>query len=330
MGDPMQLMGDLPEPDRRAGRAVRERAAQVLRPPGALDRLDQVAAWLAEWQRTDRPRVDTVAAIVFAADHGVAIRGVSAYPSSVTAAMVGALSEGVATAGVMASMLGADLSVVDVGVGRPTGDITVEDALTQTRFDECWTAGGDAVAALDRADLLVVGEMGIGNTTVAAAVCGCLFGGGAEMWVGLGTGVDEIALERKRKAVDLALARVGDQPPLEVLRRVGGSELAAIAAAVIEARHRSMPVVLDGFVVSAACAALEVTEPGALDHTIAGHCSAEPGHRLVLDKLGKSPLLDLGMRLGEASGALAAVPLIRLAAASVTDVATFDEWGMSR
>lgn len=329
MGDrPTHRIGDLPAPDQESGDAIRERAAQVLRPAGALDRLDQVAAWLAEWQRTDRPRVERIAAIVFAADHGVAQRGVSAYPASVTAAMVGALRKGVATAGVMASMTGAKLSVVDVGVGRPTGDITIEDALGQSRFDECWGAGAEAVAALGEVDLLVVGEMGIGNTTVAAAVCAGLFGGDAEMWVGLGTGVDEATLERKRRAVDRAVARVGDQPPLEVLRRLGGSELAAIAGAVIEARHRSTPVVLDGFVVSAACSALEAARPGALDHTVAGHCSAEPGHRLLLEKFGKLPLLDLGLRLGEASGALAAVPLIRLAAAAVTDVATFDELGL--
>jgi len=330
MGDLLQLLNDLPEPDHRSGRAVRERAAQVLRPAGALDRFDRVAVWLAEWQRTARPRVDAVAGLVFAADHGVAVRGVSAYPSSVTAAMVGAMREGVATASVMASVLGIDLSVVDVGVGRPTGDITIEDALTSDRFVECWTTGSKAVAALDRPDLLVVGEMGIGNTTIAAAVCAALFGGDADMWAGLGTGVDAAALERKRTAVDMARARVNGEPPLEILRRVGGAELVAIAGAVTEARARLVPVVLDGFVVSAACAILEVARPGALDHTLAGHCSAEPGHRLLLDKLGKPPLLDLGMRLGEASGALAAVPLIKLAAASVTEVATFDEWGISR
>ena len=301
-----------------------------LKPPGSLGRLEDWAAQLAVLQQTLLPRVERGRVLVFAADHGVAARGVSAYPSSVTGEMVGAMRMGVATASVMASVLGLDLSVVDVGVGRPTGDITIEDALTPDRFGECWTAGSDSVAALDRPDLLVVGEMGIGNTTIAAAVCAALFGGDAEMWAGLGTGVDAAALERKRTAVDMARARVEGEPPLEILRRVGGAELVAIAGAVTEARARSVPVVLDGFVVSAACAVLEVARPGALDHTLAGHCSAEPGHRLLLDKLGKPPLLDLGMRLGEGSGALAAVPLIKLAAASVTDVATFDEWGISR
>ncbi len=331
MIDPaIPLLADLPNPDLVAEAVVRARAAQVLRPVGALERLDEIAIWLAGWQRTSTPRVDSVNAVVFAGDHGVAATGVSAYPPSITEAMFRALREGVATASVMSSRLGVELSVVDVGVGRPTGDITVEPALSRTRFEECWTAGREAVADMDRPDLLAVGEMGIGNTTAAAAVCAGLFGGDAEMWTGRGTGVDEDALERKKAAVDAARLRIEHADPLEVLRQAGGSELVAIAGAVIEARARSIPVVLDGFVVSAACAPLELARPGALDHTIAGHCSAEPGHRLLLDKLGKPPILDLGMRLGEASGALAAVPLIRLAALCVTDVATFDEWGLSR
>lgn len=319
----------MPGPDPEAAAAVRERAARVLRPAGALERLDEVAVWLAGWQRTPHPRVGSVACLVFAADHGVARSGVSAYPSSVTEAMYRALRGGAATASVMATSLGAEMSVLDVGVGDPTGDITIEPAMSPARFVECWETGAEAVAGRSRRDLLVVGEMGIGNTTVASAVCSALFGGDAEIWTGRGTGVDGPALERKTSAVAAARARVEGAPPMEVLRQVGGCELVAIAGAVAGARTRSIPVVLDGFVVTAACAVLEMSLPGALDHTIAGHCSAEPGHRILLDKLGKPPLLDLGMRLGEGSGALAAVPLIRLAALGVTDVATFEEWGLA-
>ena len=326
----LALLGPLPAPDADAAAAVRERAAQVLRPLGALSRLDEIAVWLAGWQRTSTPRVDAVSCVVFAADHGVAATGVSAYPPAVTESMLRALREGVATASVMCSALGVELSVVDVGVGRPTGDITVEPALDETGFEACWAAGVEAVEVLGPTDLLVVGEMGIGNTTAAAAVSAALFGGDAEVWTGLGTGVDEETLKRKKRAVDAARRRVVGAHPLEILRQVGGSELVAIAGAVSAARSRSIPVVLDGFVVSSACAALEVIRPGALDHTVAGHCSAEPGHRLLLDKLGKPPILDLAMRLGEASGALAAVPLIRLAVCCVTDVATFGEWGLRR
>jgi nicotinate-nucleotide--dimethylbenzimidazole phosphoribosyltransferase len=317
------------EPDLDAAAAVRDRAARVLRPAGALARLDEVAAWLAGWQRTTRPRVDRPAALVFVADHGVAVDGVSAYPSSITAEMLRALEAGAATAAVMAREVGATLTVVDVGVGRPTANLRVEPALTPARFEEFLEAGRAAVRALDGADLLVVGEMGIANTTAAAAVSAALFGGPAEEWTGRGTGVDDAALAHKVEVVETARRRVPDTAtPMEILRHLGGAELVAIAGAVLEARTRSLPVVLDGFVTTAAVAPLELARPGTLDHCLAGHCSGEPGHRLLLDKLAKPPLLDLGLRLGEASGALAAVALVRLAAACVTDVATFDEWGV--
>ena len=324
------LLADLPAADRTAADAVRERAAQVLRPAGALGRLDEIAVWLASWQQTAHPRVDRPAVAVFVGDHGVSNVGVSAYPSAVTAEMLRALRTGAATASVMARELGAQLEVVDVGVGRPSANLRHEPALDETRFRECFETGREVVAGLD-ADILVFGEMGIGNTTPAAAVCAALFGGPAEEWTGRGTGIDEGTWAVKVAVVEDARGRVPEEcPPFEILRQLGGAELAAIAGGVVEARRRSLPVVLDGFVVTAAVAALEVERPGALDHCIAGHCSGEPGHRLLLEKLGKPPLVDLGLRLGEGSGALAALPLVRFAAACVTDVATFDEWGLSR
>jgi nicotinate-nucleotide--dimethylbenzimidazole phosphoribosyltransferase len=325
-----RLLPGLPDPDRTAMDAVRERVAGVLRPEGALSRLDEIAVWLAGWQRTARPRVEAPVAVVFVADHGVVDEGVSAYPSAVTGAMFRALRDGVATAAAMSRVVGARLAVVDVGVGRPTGNLAREPALTESRSNEAFESGRNAVADL-ATDLLVVGEMGIGNTTAASAVCAALFGGPAEEWTGRGTGIDDETFARKAAVVETARRRIGDlAEPLEVLREVGGSELAAIAGAMLEARLRSIPVVLDGFVSTAAAVPLEVARTGALDHCIAGHCSGEPGHRLVLEKLGKDPLLDLGLRLGEGSGALAAVPLVRLAAASVTDVATFQERGLVR
>ena len=326
--DIRSLIEAMPAPDEAAVASVRARAAQVLRPAGALARLDEVAVWLAGWQRTSRPRVEAPGAVVFLADHGVAVEGVSAYTAGVTEAMLRALRAGVATASAMARTIGATLGVVDVGVGRPTGNLAREPALSTTGFEECFAAGRRAVADL-KTDLLVLGEMGISNTTSAAAVCAALFGGPAEEWVGRGTGIDDAGFARKVSVVETARRRIEEaSEPLEVLRQVGGAELVALAGATLEARLRSIPVVLDGFVVTAALAALEVARPGALDHCLAGHCSGEPGHRLLLEKLGKVPLLDLGLRLGEGSGALAAVPLVKLAAASVTDVATFDEWGL--
>jgi nicotinate-nucleotide--dimethylbenzimidazole phosphoribosyltransferase len=319
-------LGDLPDPDTRMAALVRRRAERVLRPSGALQRFDDLAVWLAGWQRTALPRVETPHAVLFAGDHGVASAGVSAYPTEITRTMVDAFRQGVATANVMAADAGASVTVVDVGVGRPTGDISLLPAMTHARFIECWDAGRRAVSDASTADVLVLGEMGIGNTTAAAAVSATLFGGPADLWTGRGTGIDEATLERKVALVDAARRRVDGAGPFETLREVGGSELVAVAGAALEARVRSIPVILDGYVVTAACAALEVARPGALDHTVAGHCSAESGHRILLEKLSKPPLIDLGMRLGEGTGALAALPLVRLAAKCVTDVATFDEW----
>jgi nicotinate-nucleotide--dimethylbenzimidazole phosphoribosyltransferase len=265
---------------------------------------------------------------VFVADHGVASDGVSAYPSSVTREMLRALREGRATASVLAREAGATLAVIDVGVGRPTGHIGREPALDAERFDAC-LATGRAVVADAGADLLVLGEMGIGNTTAASAVCAALFGEPPARWVGRGTGIDDAALARKRVVVSAARRRVsGVDDPLEILRQVGGAELVALAGAVVEARRRSIPVILDGFVVTAAVAPLWAVDRDALAHCVAGHRSAEAGHRRLLRRVGLTPLLDLGLRLGEASGGLAALPLVRMAAAAVTDVATFDEWGI--
>jgi nicotinate-nucleotide--dimethylbenzimidazole phosphoribosyltransferase len=329
-GDLEQLLRRLPAPDADSAAAVRQRAAQVLRPAGAFARLDEVAVWLAGWQRTVRPSVGRPATVLFAADHGVAGHGVSAYPAEVTAAMLGALNQGVATANAMAAVVGVELVVCDVGVGQPTGALHLEPALSPQRFAECVAAGRRAVAAPD-ADLLVVGELGIGNTTAAAAVCAALYGGAATDWTGRGTGVDDAGYARKTAVVEAARQRLAaNAGPLEILRELGGAELAAVAGAVLEARLWSIPVILDGYVVTAAVAPLAELEPAALDHCLAGHCSGEGGHRRVLDRLAKPPLLDLGLRLGEGTGAMAAIPLVRMAAACVTDVATFAEWGLDR
>lgn len=322
------LLAAAPGPDLASAKAVGERAASVLRPSGALARLDEVAVWLASWQRTPRPAVRQPALLVFVGDHGVAAEGVSAYPAEVTRAMLKALEEGVATATAMARTIGARVAVIDVGVGDPTANLATGPALSAERFRACFERGRDAVADAG-ADLLVFGEMGIGNTTPASAVTAALLDVAADRCTGRGTGVDDEAFARKIAVVDAARRRVAGASALEVLRRVGGSELAAIAGAATEARLRSIPVVLDGFVVCASVAPVFETDPRALDNAIAGHLSPEPGHALLLERFGKRPLLDLQMRLGEGSGALAAVPLIELAAAAVTDVATFDEWGIS-
>lgn len=319
-------LDDLPGPDESARAAVAERAGQILRPTGALARLDAVAAHVAAWQRSSDPAVRRPVGLVAAADHGVAAAGVSAYPAEVTVAMTAAFRAEVATVSAMARIAGARLEVLDVGVGRPTDDIRVRDALTPQRAAAIVAETRERVASLE-ADLLVLGEMGIGNTTAASAVSLALLGGEPEGWVGPGTGVSGEARDAKVEACRRAAARVADeQDPLEVLRRVGGAELLALAAACVEARRRSLPVLVDGFVVTAALLPLALARPGALDHCLAGHRSPEPGHTRLLDHLGLDPLLDLGLRLGEASGAMAAVPLVAMACAAVIEVPTFAEW----
>ena len=321
-----EQLGALRAPHQPSGDAVRARAADILRPAGALATLDELAAWVADWHAAPRPVVQRPAALIFAADHGVAAAGVSKYPIEVTGAMLAAFRAHQSTVTAFAAVAGATVQAVDVGVGRPTGDIRVEAALSAERFDECVAAGRDAVAALD-ADLLVLGEMGIGNTTPAAAVAAALGGGDPAEWVGRGTGVDDDGLARKQQAVAQAVARsAGVTDPLEVLREVGGAELVAMAAAVVAARQRGLPVLLDGYVVTAAALPLQQVAGDALAHCRVGHCSAEPGHRRLIESLGMTPLLDLGMRLGEGSGAMAAVPLVRMACAGITNVPTFTEF----
>lgn len=322
-------LADLPEPDPIARATVRERAGTVLRPPGALRRLDEIAEHVAGWQASVEPSIERPHVLVFAGDHGVTAGGVSAYPPEITAEMLRAVDTGRATINAIARSVGAALDVLDVGVGTPTGDIRHEAALTPDRFDEiAQTAAGAVDDAVDRgADLFVLGELGIGNTTPAAAIPAALLGGASIEWVGRGAGVDDDGLARKRDAVAAAIARVAPlDDPIEIMREIGGSELTAMAAACARARQLRVPVVLDGYIATSAVLPLHCARPGALDHCLAGHRSAEPGHRAVLDHLGLEPLLDLDLRLGEGSGALAAVPLVRLACDAVVRVATFDEW----
>lgn len=316
-------------PDDGCATAVADRAANVLRPRGALHRLDELAVWLAAWQRTAKPAVNHPALVIFGGDHGVATDGVSAYPVSITAAMMEALAGGSATASVMARHLEVALHVVDVGVGKPTGNIRVEPAMSERQFERTVEAGRAMVSALETPDLLMLGEIGIGNTTSAAAVSMALLGGESRDWVGPGSGLDNEGMAQKRRVVEEAVGRVSWSDPMDVLCELGGWELAAIAGAVIEARHRSLPVLLDGFVVTAAVMALEVAHPGYLDHCWPAHVSAEPGHRRLVGELSRQPILDLGMRLGEGSGALAALPILSIAARSVVDVATFEELGLT-
>lgn len=320
---------DLSDGDEAAAQAIATRQDTLTKPQGSLGRLETLVAWLGRWQGKAMPTLDTVKVIVFAGSHGVTAQGVSAFPAEVTAQMVANFATGGAAINQLARVAGADLRVIALDVDQPTGDFTQTVALSDEAFLAAVNAGHDAVQA--GTDLLCLGEMGIGNTTTAAALATALFAGGALKWVGRGTGVDDAGLYRKvtaiEKAMSLHAARLDD--PLQVAASLGGRELAAMLGATLAARRRGIPVMLDGFVTTAAVAPLAKLNPTGLAHCVAGHQSAEAGHRGLLEELGLDPILSLGMRLGEGSGGCLAVNILRSALACHTGMASFAEAGVS-
>ena len=319
----------LPAADDAARDAARDRESRLTKPAGALGRLEDITAWLAAWQGRHPPTLDRAQALIFAGNHGVTAQGISAFPAEVTAQMVANFAAGGAAINQLARAYGADLGVIPLELDRPTADFTAAPAMGEDDCMRALAAGFEAVR--EDSDIVLVGEMGIGNTTSAAALCRMLLGGTSADWAGPGTGLDDAGVRRKAEVIDRAVAlhRPEASDALESLRRVGGRELAAIAGAVLAARRARVPVILDGFVATAAAAVLHGLAAGALDHCIAGHVSAEPGHARVLDALGKTPLLSLGMRLGEGSGAAVALGIVRGALAAHTGMATFAEAGVS-
>ena len=323
------LLAHLPGPDLEAGSATAAREAQLTKPAGALGRLEELALWLATWQGRHPPRVEHPRTVVFAANHGVAARGVSAYPAAVTAQMVQNFIAGGAAVNQLCRTVDADLRVYEMNLDQPTADIVDAPAMSEA---ECARAIAYGMMAVEPGiDVIALGEMGIANTTSSAALCLALFGGTAEDWTGRGTGIAGDALDRKRAVVAAAVERHRDAAadPLELLRRLGGHELAAIAGAVLAARMGHVPVVLDGFATTAAAAVLHAIDPHALDHCVVAHVSAEQAHRRLIDRLGKRALLDLDMRLGEASGATLALAILKAAVACHTGMATFSAAGVS-
>lgn len=320
---------DRPSGDEDAAQAATARQAVLTKPPGSLGRLEDAAIRLARWQGREKPALERVHVLIFAGSHGVTARGVSAFPAEVTAQMVANFSAGGAAINQLAKQTGASLTVTSLEIERPTADFTEAPAMDEADFLKAVQTGFDAVP--EGADLISLGEMGIGNTTAASALAAALFGGRGADWVGRGTGVDDAGLSRKAEAVDAALACHGEalSDPLEALRRVGGRELAAMFGAALAARQRRIPLLLDGFVCGSAVAPLARLGEDGLAHAIAGHVSAEPGHRRLLGELGLKPLLDLDMRLGEGSGACLAINILRGALACHNGMATFAEAGVS-
>ncbi len=323
-----ELLRNLPGPDSAALVAARERDAQLTKPAGALGRLEEIAFWLAAW--TGRPPAVTRPLVaIFAGNHGVTKQGVTPFPPSVTAQMVENFAAGGAAINQICVTHDLGLKVFDLALDYPTGDITEEAALSERDCAATMAFGMEAVAG--GTDLLCIGEMGIGNTTIAAAINLALYGGTAAEWVGPGTGSEGEVLARKVAAVEKAVALHRDHlsDPLEVLRRLGGREIAAMAGAILAARMQKVPVIIDGYVATCAGAVLKAANPAALDHCLIGHVSAEPGHIRAIEKLGKTPLLALGMRLGEGTGAALAAGVVKAAAACHSGMATFVQAGVS-
>jgi len=323
------IIASFPGPDREASAAAAAREAQLTKPAGALGRLEEISLWMATWQGKHPPACVHPRSAVFAGNHGVAALGVSAYPAAVTVQMVKNFVDGGAAVNQLCRAVDADLRVYEMALEEPTQDFTAGPAMTE---EECATAMAYGMMAVESGiDLLAIGEMGIANTTAAAALNAAIFGGDPALWVGPGTGVAGDALQRKSEVVakGVALHKPAARDSFDLLRRLGGREFAAMTGAIMAARMARVPVLLDGYATCAAAAALYALDPSALDHCLVAHRSAEPGHRLLLERLGKVPLLDFGMRLGEASGATLAIALVKAALACHNGMATFAEAGVS-
>lgn len=324
-----ELINNLPGPDLNAEAEVRAREATLTKPAGALGRMEEITLWLAAWSGKAKPQINRPLVAVFAGNHGVTQKGITPFPSSVTAQMVENFAAGGAAINQICIAHDLGLKVFDLALEHPTADITEDAAMDERTCAATMAFGMEAIAG--GTDLLCIGEMGIGNTTIAAAIALGLYGGTAEEWVGPGTGSTGELLQRKLAAVRDAVALHQNhlKDPLELLRRLGGREIAAMAGAILAARMEKIPVIIDGFVASSAAAVLYAANPASIDHCLFGHVSAEPGHRRMLDKMGKTPLLDLGMRLGEGTGAALAAGIVRAAALCHGGMATFEQAGVT-
>lgn len=318
---------DLPSFDQAAAEAARARQAELTKPPGSLGRLEDLAAFMAGWRGTDRPRITAAQALVFAGNHGVCAQGVNPFPQEVTAQMVANFAAGGAAINQLCAAAGASLNVIALDLDRPTRDFTDAPAMDEA---DCLDALQRGAAAVDAsADILLLGEMGIGNSTVAAALALAAFGGAAQDWVGPGTGSDADGMSLKARVITKAVARHGTLSPMMRLAALGGREQAALCGAVLAARIARIPVLLDGFICTAAVSPLYAADPDLLAHCLIAHQSREPGHRRLAEAMGKAPLLDMGMALGEGSGAALALPLLKGALACHNGMATFAEAGVS-
>ncbi|MCW8919413.1 MAG: nicotinate-nucleotide--dimethylbenzimidazole phosphoribosyltransferase [Gammaproteobacteria bacterium] len=343
------LQGPVASIDAAATAAAEARQGQLTKPPGSLGRLEQVAIRLAGMQGAEQPSLERLHIAVFAADHGVATEGVSAFPQEVTVAMIANFAHGGAAISVLANTLGATLEVVDVGAasespampgvisrraGNGTSNLAKEAAMSEAQLANALAAGREAVAraVANEAQLFIGGEMGIANTTAATAIGCALLQRPAIELAGPGTGLPAAGVSHKAQVIERALVlhRAAMASPLAILRCVGGFEIAALCGAYIAAAQAGLPVLVDGFISSSAALLALRLNPAIAPWLILSHASAEPGHAALVAAIGGEPLLDLGMRLGEGSGAAVTVPLLRLACALHNNMATFAEAGVAQ
>jgi nicotinate-nucleotide--dimethylbenzimidazole phosphoribosyltransferase len=322
--DIRHLISIMPGPDEAAVAAVRERERNLIKPPGSLGRLEWLAEWLAGWQGRPQPSVTRPLVCVFAATHGVAAR-LSADATASDRQMLDNFAAGGAAINEICASLHLGFKVFDLALDMPTDDIVNGPAMDEKGCVATMAFGMEAIAG--GTDLLALGEKSTGNTLVAAAIYAALYGAPVARWLERGAGADHESLVLEGAVVETALNRhkAHLRDPLEILRRLGGRDIAAMAGAILAARLQRIPVILDGYAATAAAAVLHALEPSAIDHCVAGHLSAEPAHREVLERLNKIPLLALGLRLGEGVGAALAAGLVRTAAACHTGMATADQ-----
>ena len=327
LADISKIIKEMPVKDIEAEAKAIAHQNQLTKPPGALGILEELAVFLASWQRKTKPSLNSVQALVFAGNHGICSQGVNPYPQDVTSQMVENFKTGGAAINQLCEVSGANLNIVPLSLERPTADFTKEEAMSELELCEAMAIGAKSVN-LD-SNLILLGEMGIGNSTISSALAATVFGGRVDRWVGAGTGSDQKGQAHKTAVIELGIKKHGSRKDLRALQAFGGREQAAICGAILAARKASIPVLLDGFICTAAAAPLFGTSKKSLDHCLFGHLSAEPGHSLLLEAMGKAAILDLNMRLGEGTGAALALSILKGAIACHNNMATFESAGIS-
>lgn len=318
----------LPEKDQEAEQATLLRQNSLLKPPGSLGELENLVAWLAAWQRKKVPTLENVCIMIFAGNHGVTEENITPYETDITQLMVCQIEQGKAAINQLAKTANAELRVIPVHDFAKTNNICHTAAMKEADFLQAVETGYNAVTP--NIDLLCLGEVGIGNTTIAATLSAALYGGNGAQWVSNGTSQGADYIRNKQQAVDQALTTHNAilQDPLEICRHLGGYEEAALLGATLAARYLNIPVLLDGFVCTSAVAALQKLNPNGLDHAKISHLSAERGHLLLAGHLNLYPVVALNMRLGEASGCAITIPILRGALACYQGMNTYEEAGL--